>query len=1138
MKFCIDGAWTHNFGGVFEGSGVVSPAVYNGDDIAFDTEYDYQTVRLQLDLRNFDYTTKEGATFTVTIIDEGEPETEPPVEETTVPASAEPENEPYSYVIVAGDSEELFGEIWDGSYYFNQMTWNGSVYSRTYFAAHSYEDISLMAVTNDYEWFGDEKGYNVMFDVTESSDFTVIFDPKTGIVSVEGDYVMFKSELDYFEVYAVGNGEGDWLWGANWVTDYEDNLMHEVAEDVWEIEYTDVMAPELFNFQVKFTIDGTWKHNFGGTFEGSGVTSPAVYNGENISFYNNYESATLILQLDLRNFDLETKEGATFTVTIIENGEPSTWEPTEEPTMEPTEPATEGPGYGPYSYVVVAGDPAELFGTAWDSTNIDNQMMWNGSVYSKMYFASRAYRDIQLKAVANGDEWFGDKDGNNVTFDVTAPGYFTVIFNPDTGIVSVSGSYVAYRSDFHYSEVYAVGNGEGNGSWINGVSWDPAYEDNLMTEVADNVWEIEYTNVPETAGLEVKFAIDGAWTDNFGGVFRGNGVVSSAVYNGDNITFDTYDYYSPTVRLQLDLRGFDFESKTGATFTVTIIDEDEPITEPPVEETTEPIIEPTEEPTMEPVEPTTEEPTMEPVEPTTEEPFSEPAPGPCDSVIVAGNYAELFGTAWDCNNEANSMNWDGSALYTKTYYASSAYEDVQLKVVVDFSDWYGGATGNNVPFDITAPGYFTVIFDPSTTIVSVSGDFVSFKTELEYESVYAVGNGGSGDGNWLHGVNWKPFADDNLMTEVAEDVWEIEYTNVPETDGLEVKFAIDGAWTHNFGGTFEGSGVVSPADYNGDSITFDTEDDYQTVRLQLDLRNFNYVTKQGATFTVTITHEHDVVIDEGYPATCTENGYTQGSHCAICGEIIEEQQVIPATGHKPVIVPAEDANCQHEGHSAYSVCEYCGIVFVEPVITAPKTDHTPVIDEGRPATCSETGLTEGSHCSVCGEVIVAQEIIPTIPHTPVVDEGRPATCSETGLTEGSHCSVCGEVIVAQEVIPTVDHTYEITPEVPATYRETGLTMGVRCSVCGEWLIEPQVIEKLEIDFLIGDVNNDGVVTVKDVTLLQQYIAGFDNDGEPLFDINDPKVFEQADVNGDGKIDIRDATEIQRYLAEYIFEFRA
>ena len=99
-------------------------------------------------------------------------------------------------------------------------------------------------------------------------------------------------------------------------------------------------------------------------------------------------------------------------------------------------------------------------------------------------------------------------------------------------------------------------------------------------------------------------------------------------------------------------------------------------------------------------------------------------------------------------------------------------------------------------------------------------------------------------------------------------------------------------------------------------------------------------------------------------------------------------------------------------------------------------------------------------------------------------------------------------------------------------------MGVRCSVCGEWLIEPQVIEKLEIDFLIGDVNNDGVVTVKDVTLLQQYIAGFDNDGEPLFDINDPKVFEQADVNGDGKIDIRDATEIQRYLAEYIFEFRA
>ncbi len=54
------------FGGVFEESGVVSAAAYNGDNITFDTD-DTCTVKAQLDLREFDFTTKEGAKFTVTI---------------------------------------------------------------------------------------------------------------------------------------------------------------------------------------------------------------------------------------------------------------------------------------------------------------------------------------------------------------------------------------------------------------------------------------------------------------------------------------------------------------------------------------------------------------------------------------------------------------------------------------------------------------------------------------------------------------------------------------------------------------------------------------------------------------------------------------------------------------------------------------------------------------------------------------------------------------------------------------------------------------------------------------------------------------------------------------------------------------
>ena len=42
---------------------------------------------------------------------------------------------------------------------------------------------------------------------------------------------------------------------------------------------------------------------------------------------------------------------------------------------------------------------------------------------------------------------------------------------------------------------------------------------------------------------------------------------------------------------------------------------------------------------------------------------------------------------------------------------------------------------------------------------------------------------------------------------------------------------------------------------------------------------------------------HNEVADPEIAATCTEDGLTAGSHCAACGEVLEAQEVIPATGH-------------------------------------------------------------------------------------------------------------------------------------------------------------------------------------------------------------------------------------------------
>ena len=58
--------------------------------------------------------------------------------------------------------------------------------------------------------------------------------------------------------------------------------------------------------------------------------------------------------------------------------------------------------------------------------------------------------------------------------------------------------------------------------------------------------------------------------------------------------------------------------------------------------------------------------------------------------------------------------------------------------------------------------------------------------------------------------------------------------------------------------------------------------------------------------------------------------------------------------------------------------------------------------------------------------------------------------------------------------------------------------------------------------IIGDVNDDGSVTVLDATMLQKYIAG-------LVSLSNEQLA-LADTNGDGSVTVLDATEIQKYLA--------
>ncbi len=214
---------------------------------------------------------------------------------------------------------------------------------------------------------------------------------------------------------------------------------------------------------------------------------------------------------------------------------------------------------------IVAGSE-ELCGTVWDGTDHNNKMTDNGDgTYSKTFTNVAAKNGYQFKVVKNGVEWYGDEADNNITFNVTTACDVTITFNATTFKSTVTGTGVqAYV--FNVEKVVAVGNGVG--AWLNGANWDPNADANKMTQVADKVYEIAFDNVPVDEGYMVKFVTNGSWTDNFGGIFEASGKESDAMYNSANITFNLEK--AGTVKLRLDLSKFDYATRTGAKFVVTL----------------------------------------------------------------------------------------------------------------------------------------------------------------------------------------------------------------------------------------------------------------------------------------------------------------------------------------------------------------------------------------------------------------------------------------------------------------------------------------------------------------------------------------------------------------------------------------
>ena len=265
--------------------------------------------------------------------------TAPATEPTTVAPATEPTTEPAPAadpIYVVAGSEEFAGLKWIGDPVGgaqNVMTKDGDLYTKTFTATPAGKDYQIKVVKNvegtdpetgnkvwNQTWFGIGEEYkdNLTFNVTDTCDVTVTFNPATNEINVTGDNVKVVTDLEVEYITAVGNGYEGWLNGVAWGVDAASNKMDKIADKVYKISYTNVVSSDSYEF--KFAANGSWAASWGLPAEENGApvgeNYALTYNGENMVLDTvalGYEEGTpldVTLTLDLTNFDYPSKQGA------------------------------------------------------------------------------------------------------------------------------------------------------------------------------------------------------------------------------------------------------------------------------------------------------------------------------------------------------------------------------------------------------------------------------------------------------------------------------------------------------------------------------------------------------------------------------------------------------------------------------------------------------------------------------------------------------------------------------------------------------------------------------------------------------------------------------------------------------------
>ncbi len=244
----------------------------------------------------------------------------------------------------------------------------------------------------------------------------------------------------------------------------------------------------------------------------------------------------------------------------------------------------------------------------------------------------------------------------------------------------------------------------------------------------------------------------------------------------------------------------------------------------------------------------------------------------------------------------------------------------------------------------------------------------------------------------------------------------------------------------------------------------------------------NYVNEEKSVTVIRAAceHEGDKEYRNAKVPTCTKEGYTGDTYCAIegCGRFIVMGEVIPELGHDldtTHLLDKKEPTCTEDGYAVYP-CKRCGReAQVELLSLNHDWSSEYTIEE---VTCTEIGRKYIS-CNRCGEINEGtMEVTEALGHIggeatctklAVCDrcgesygaldanhhldtEVRNATttsCSHAGYTGDVYCNLCGVLVKKGENIAAMPHTWQPGA---VTQQPTCTAAGAEslvCSVCGE-----------------------------------------------------------------------------------------